>query len=234
MELLLQEENYLQYPHLLGFFYGHGIGTLPDPEKSYQWYKEAAKKNMFIGEYQVAHYYNVGGIRSIPFPDKNKAYQLWKESAKLGSDIAQISIGRCYTYGDGISRDLNRALENLRAVALRGNPGGMFCLGSWYGQNRSNWKEEFEWYQKAAKGGHWEAQLTLGMILLHQHKFHKASFWLQKAAENACLKAERLLASIEQRMKNDNHQAIKLLRRAHIDGDSEAIETLWNILKPRK
>ncbi|KAG9301731.1 hypothetical protein G9A89_003276 [Geosiphon pyriformis] len=221
MELLLQEENYLHYPHLLGFFYGHGIGTLTDSEKSYQWYKEAAKKNMSIGEYQVAYYYDVGNIPSIPIPDHNKAYQLWQESAKLGSDIAQISIGWCYTYGAGISYDLNKGLENLRAVALRGNPGGMFYLASWYGQNRGNWREEFEWCQKAAKGGHWEAQLTLGMILLKKHKFLKASFWLQKAAENACLKAETVLASIEKRFKNDNHQAIKLLRRAHIDGDSE-------------
>lgn len=81
-----------------------------------------------------------------------------------GSAQAQFSVGVLYASGDGVQRDLVKALHWYRSAAEQGDAAAQNNLGVLYATGQGVSQDETEalhWYRKAAAQGHSLAQHNL-------------------------------------------------------------------------
>lgn len=118
----------------LGRMYQEGIGTVPDKDKSAEWYLESAaeKENAYAA-------YLAGKIRlnEEGFKDAVKAIQLFRLAAEQGNDYAEYQLGKLYLSGKEVGRDVNEAIRWLTASAEHGNPYAAQLLNSL--RSNRNW-----------------------------------------------------------------------------------------------
>jgi serine/threonine protein kinase len=83
-----------------------------------------------------------------------EAASLFSQAAQLGDSAAMVELGECYSSGDGVPQDANKALFWLRRAAEAGNSSGMVLLGGMYvlgiDGNDPDEEEAARWFQKAA------------------------------------------------------------------------------------
>ncbi|UZO03879.1 uncharacterized protein OCT59_024280 [Rhizophagus irregularis] len=115
-----------------GYCYFHGIGTKKDLKKAFYWYDKAVNNGNIVAMYNLGHCYKEGlGIKK----DNNKAFELFKQSAEgeypsgitmLGycygeeNMIAQFLLGVMYEYGEGITKDIGKAIYWYKKFSKKG------------------------------------------------------------------------------------------------------------------
>jgi uncharacterized protein len=110
-------------------------------------------------------------------------------TAEAGDAEAQLSLGQMYVNGEGVSKDVVKAVEWFQKAASQGHPKAQFSLGKMYYLGESVPKDAVkavEWYQKAAEQGYANAQFNLGKMYQTgegvQTDLAKAVEWYEKAA----------------------------------------------------
>ena len=91
-----------------------------------------------------------------------------KPLAEHGSVRAQFYLGWCYKYGEGVKKDLAKAVEWLRQAAERGYAPAQNSLGFCYEYGdgvEKDLKKAIEWYTKDAEQGDARAQNNLALCL---------------------------------------------------------------------
>jgi hypothetical protein len=82
------------------------------------------------------------------------AFSLFSQSAQLGDTSAMVELGECYSSGEGVAQDENKALAWFRRAGEAGNLAGMVSLGGMYllgvDGNDPNYEEAAHWFMKAA------------------------------------------------------------------------------------
>ena len=63
--------------------------------------------------------------------DLSRAVELYTEAADHGSLEAQDSLGHSYENGEGVERDMDKALRHFAVAAKGGEPHARFRLGCW-------------------------------------------------------------------------------------------------------
>jgi len=94
--------------------------------------------------------------------------------------------GKMFT-GDGVEKDLVKAVELLRKTAEQGHMKAQYVLGNVYLKGEGVEKSQYtaiDWYEKSAKQGFGPAQSKLGILLLDMKEYGEAKPWLLKAAYN--------------------------------------------------
>ncbi|GLB51667.1 hypothetical protein NBRC110019_07060 [Neptunitalea chrysea] len=122
---------------------------------------------------------------------------LLKEAAKNRVKEAQSNLGKRYFDGDGVSKNVNLAIEWLLKAARQGEVEAQRTLGFVYASGYAvdkNYKKSFYWYAKAAKQGNSFSQSELG----NAYKFgfgvaksdKKAFDWYLRAANQGDVTAQ--------------------------------------------
>jgi TPR repeat protein len=110
----------------------------------------------------LAEYYSIGYISQ---KEPEKAFDLYSKVAEHddveGSDIAKHNLACCYKSGDGVPRDMSRAMSLLEPLASKGLAYSQWLLGMCY-LNIGNADRAIELLTSAADKGNSDAQGCLG------------------------------------------------------------------------
>jgi TPR repeat protein len=109
----------------------------------------------------LAEFYSIGYVSP---KEPETAFSLYSKVAEHdveGSDIAKHNLACCYRNGDGVPRDVSRAMSLLEPLANKGYPFSQWLLGMCY-LNMGNADRAIELFTSAAEKGHSDAQGCLG------------------------------------------------------------------------
>ena len=156
MEQLAENgDRYAQY--FLGKLYRDGGLLIPDNEKAAHWFRRSAASGYEWAEYAL------GKLLESENRMKEAAVQ-YGYAALQKNRYAEYRLAKLYLTGNGVPKDVGRAVELLEGSAKRGNQYAQYTLGKVYlqgfevGQN----KELVEyWLSQAAEQGHAYAQFFL-------------------------------------------------------------------------
>ena len=116
-------------------------------------------------------------------------YQKNIDKARAGDATAQVDVGYAYETGDGVAKDLKKAVSWYRKSADQGHKIGQCNLGICYENGigvEKNPFQAFYWYKKAAEQGYRNAQANLGTCYYNgfgvAKDYNQAFSWYIKAA----------------------------------------------------
>ncbi|PRC94857.1 DUF3857 domain-containing protein [Solimicrobium silvestre] len=206
---------------------------------------------------------NTGGIRSLDiyFPAKNEYKRLqisdadcttgmsafdvnnypmaiaaWQRGAEAGRACSQLEIGLANYYGEGVSKDFDKAFKWLGLSAQQNNPRAISMLGQMYKYGEGvaqDSKKSFEYYSLAAGMGNPYAQLNLGDFYdsgnIVERDYSKSFNLYSSAAEQGVAKAQLNLSYYFQNgtgVQRDAHLAFFWGSRAVVQSYIPAILNL--------
>jgi TPR repeat protein/tRNA A-37 threonylcarbamoyl transferase component Bud32 len=154
---------------LVGRCYHLGAGVTKDPVKAVEWYRKAAEAGQPWAQNNLAACYEGGD--GVP-RDPGEAVRWYEKAAEQGFPLAQINLAGMYLRGDGVPRNRERAAELLAAAHAAGSTKAAeplrdigYELAMDYAEGNGVPRDPvraMEWYCKAGKLGHVEAQYELG------------------------------------------------------------------------
>src|SRR3989344_2113012 len=162
---------------------------------------------------------------------EERSAQLQKQ-ADSGDAGAQFDLGMRYAKGEGVPKDIVKAVEWHQKAAAQGHAKAQFALGFMYNNGIGVPKDAAkaaEWYQKAAAQGNADAQFSLGMAYADGEgvpkNATKAAEWLQKAAAQGDAGLQAMLAEMYYYGKGvpkNAAKAIEWYQKAAAQGHAEA------------
>ena len=112
-----------------------------------------------IASSQGSHAEKIAKIKKA-FPNAfiiiSKEVLEYRKAAEKGDVEAQFKLGLCYERGEGIGKNLNKAVEWYQKAAVQGHAKAQCNLGWCYAKGigvEKNLTKAVEWYQKAAEQG---------------------------------------------------------------------------------
>jgi len=148
-------DRYAQY--FLGKLYRDGGLLVPDNEKAEQWFRCSAASGYDWAEYAL------GKLLESENRMKEAAVQ-YGYAALQKNRYAEYRLAKLCLTGNGVPKDVGRAVELLEASAKRGNQYAQYTLGKIYLQGHEvGQKMELAeyWLSRAAEQGHAYAQFFL-------------------------------------------------------------------------
>jgi TPR repeat protein len=113
--------------------------------------------------------------------------------ALAGDTKAQLRLGLAYEFGDGVEKNVDKAMHWYRSAADRGDPVAQTDLGYFYETGANGPKDPVEaakWYMRAALSGFTRAKFNLGVLYLVgagvQRSSAEAAHWIGEAADDGC------------------------------------------------
>lgn len=130
----------------IGYIYMGNEGNEADPEQSFYWFNESAKKDSNVGWFNLGCCYKNGfGVKK----DSEEAAECFKKAANLGYVDAMVELGDYY---QGVLVDLKKAKSWYQAAAEEGHPVAQNKLGVLYAnEDQPDYQEAIKWYKKAMK-----------------------------------------------------------------------------------
>ena len=113
--------------------------------------KKRMKQNDPEAYYELGDAYNRGRWH-LPQDDR-KAFELFKQSSELGSCRAQYESGYAYYYGEGVEKNVKKAIHHWKLAAIGGHEQARYNLGAIEGNN-GNVERSVKHYIIAARAGH--------------------------------------------------------------------------------
>lgn len=91
----------------------------PDFEQAVYWYKQAARQDHALAQYNLGHQYlnGIGVLQST-----ETAMQWWLKAARLGHPLSQFNVGRAYYLGIGLPGDLKKSKYWFEQAAANQEP----------------------------------------------------------------------------------------------------------------
>jgi len=236
--------------------YEKGIGTKKDYNEAFKWYLKAAKAGVVDSSIKVGDMYKEGIGTKKDYKKAFEWYLKVAElkSYAYTYDIG-IKIGNMYEKGEGVKKNYKLALEwylkvtdshndkeakkavlQIENMYNNGNYNNekdaaniAFSMGRFYVRGPWHYEREkaFEWYMKAAKYGHAEAQAEIASAYesgfgVKQNQ-EKAIKWYTKPANQGSSSAQYSLGEIFYKKKNYK-KAFKWLKLA-VENDSTFMYT---------
>lgn len=145
------------------------------------------------------------GRMAFLFGQYGVAYKAWLPLAELGYAKAQASLAWMYHTGNGVEKDLNKALELYRKAADQGHSIAQNNIGVFYEKGivvPVDEKAAAEWYHKAAEVGYSYAQYNLGTLYAEgrgvEQDIEEAKYWLRIASRQGVNFATEALKKLEE------------------------------------
>lgn len=155
---------------------------------------------------------------------------IWYERAAMNKhNLAQLKLGRDYAEGNGVVKNLQRAVSFFRKAALQGNPVAQGALGILYQSKEFeiNHPKALQFFQLAAAQGNQFAQYKLAAMYELAKGTNKdiprAIYWYEKSDhENSAEKIQQLTQSLEIDLKPSIQSTLKTeSKNEELDIDSE-------------
>jgi len=112
--------------------------------------KKRMKQNDPEAYYELGDAYNRGRWH-LPQDDR-KAFELFKQGSELGSCRAHYESGYAYYYGEGVEKNVKKAIHHWKLAAIGGHEQARYNLGAIEGNN-GNVERSVKHYIIAAKCG---------------------------------------------------------------------------------
>ncbi|KAG0378839.1 hypothetical protein BGX24_002629 [Mortierella sp. AD032] len=129
------------------------------------------------GTFQLTHTNDPQSLDSVKQPTRSPQYYSTLttptdtaqtiDSAKQGNTYAQVALGDMYREGNGVSKDLQAALDWFSKAAEQGDAVAQYKVGTLYNQGEGvsqDFSKAEEWYLRVAKQGYASAQRSLGSL----------------------------------------------------------------------
>ena len=130
--------------------------------------------------------------------DYDAAFAFFKEAAEDGDPAGINGLGACYFQGNGVEKDIAKALELYGQAAELGAPSAQYNLAVLYQKGRHierDTERALHLFEKSAEQGYRLAQLRLADCLKNgtgtEKNLKKALYWYEKAAEQGDVNAQR-------------------------------------------
>jgi len=186
----------------LGEFYNEGKGVNQDSDKAVELYIKSAKN----GSYAAIDKLNElakGGDKRVLDALKEISEKQAKEKME-GEAATQYLLGAQYYEGDGVKKDITKAIECFTKAAELGDASSYYFLAEFYysgeGVKKDN-EKAFEYYLKAAQMGYTEA---IYCVAVHYYNGEgvkqdrgEAVKWYLKAAQQGHADAQYQIGSYQ-------------------------------------
>ena len=150
----------------VGVIYSTGEGVPKDLKNSFYWYEKSAKQGNkdALNALGKIYYYGTGLDR----PNYLKAYENFLEASKKDNANSYYFLGRLYEFGDGVTKNLPKALTNYRTGALAGVPAAQYRYGTFFESGKGGLTESnfaaLKWYEKSANQGYESAKSAVTRV----------------------------------------------------------------------
>lgn len=185
----LQAQMYCAAAYLFGF------GTSKNSDTARHYYIDAAKNGNPIAQYAL-------GMQFLDSRDaRNKKLGLiWiSKAADKQNPKAQLKLGEMYANGTLVAKDPAKSQELMQSAAAQNYAPAMLALGE-LAKQQKQFSDAKTWYTKAADTSNASAQLALGKLLLASdnplRNPQEAATWLEKAAKNGSVEAQKLMENL--------------------------------------
>ncbi|HEX4329850.1 MAG TPA: tetratricopeptide repeat protein [Burkholderiales bacterium] len=166
-----------------------------------------------------------------------KAYRLLLPLADQGNKYAAYAVGELLLDGNGVARDVPRAIPYLRRAAEQEIPVAQERMGAvyYFGLNTArDYAMAAQWFERAARNGYAQAQGNLALMAGQGQGMprdqERARYWLEQAMAqddaNALNTYAGLLMAGSGDLARDDARALALYRRAADLGSAAAMNNL--------
>lgn len=156
----LWREGFTTAAHQLGKVWRDGLCDPPDEKQAEKWFRCAAAAGLDYSQYALGKL--LQGQKRF-----SEAVSWYEKAAMQGNRYAHYRLGKLYLTGDGIPKDVERAVEHLTASAKLGNQYAQYALGKLYLMGRDIPRDEEaarKWLTSSAEQGNRYAQYFLERI----------------------------------------------------------------------
>ena len=231
-------DDKLQYR--IGWMLLHGVGTGKDEAAAREWFEQASKLDNPHVQYQLARM-----IFNDPSstPEQTAQALEWPtKAAEAGQDCAQYALGKIYRDGQGVEKDIQKAVALFTLAATKENSFAAFAHGKLYLAGDAALPRDpaaaLKWLTYAAELGNQFAQYRLGKLVLKgdngiPKNVTAAIRWLAAAAKQENGYAEYALGLVYLKgedVPKDSVKALSLLKRSAGRGNQFAQYRLGKLL----
>ena len=152
------------------------------------------------------------------------------KKALAGDTKAQLRLGIAFEFGQGVDKNVDKAIYWYHIAADRGDPVAQTNLGYLYetgGNGLENPAEAAKWYLRAAVSGFARAKFNLGILYLQgtgvEKSDEEAAHWIGQAADAGCPRAMAALGYLYANGKGvprDPRKASELIQKSAKKNDS--------------
>ena len=156
----LWRDGFTTAAHQLGKVWRDGLCDPPDEKQAEKWFRCAAEAGLDYSQYALGKL--LQGQKRI-----SEAVSWYEKAAAQGNQYAHYRLGKLYLAGDGVPKDVERAVEHLTASAKLGNQYAQYALGKLYLMGRDIPQDEEaarKWLTASAEQGNRYAQFFLERI----------------------------------------------------------------------
>lgn len=193
-----------------GLNYEHGYGVSQNMNKALFWLEKAAENNYQMAYAELGNIYSHGAYVN---KDLEKAFNYYRKGADMGGIESKLNIATFYEKGIATEEDIEKAKALYQEAfdyyydkaVSEDDREAQFKLGFFYfmGLNsidlEQNYIQAAEWYERAAKNGHDNAQNSLGNMyylgLGVEQNYDKAFYWYSQAVKRMSLAAMNNVAT---------------------------------------
>ena len=153
----LWDKGFTSAAYYLGRAYRDGLGILPDDEQTEEWFHCSAAIGDTRSQYVLGRLLQEQGRLS-------EAVAWYERACESGSQYAQYSLGKMYFLGNGVPKDVSKAIQLLMSSANQGNQYAQYVLGKLCLQGKEvekNPEAAEDWLTLSAVQGNAHAQFLL-------------------------------------------------------------------------
>ena len=168
--------------------YGEDMEKLGNYVEAFEFYKKAGELGNSDGLFRAGKFYQEGrnGVE-VNYELVRKYYE---QAVSLNNPKAMNNLANMYVNGEGVAKDIHKAIELYKKAAELGNVTAMENLADryYYGNDiAEDIAEAMKWYKKAGECGSGAAYNTIG-VMYHNGKgvtkdYAEAMKWYRKAAD---------------------------------------------------
>ncbi|MDR2902170.1 MAG: sel1 repeat family protein [Lactobacillales bacterium] len=149
--------------YYIGYLYLNGYGITQNNEKALEYLNKSLKSNYDLPQALMGYLYSEGTI--VP-KDKKLSMELYQKAADQGNISALLNLGVSYYTGDGVTRNVSKAIEYFNKIPIPEKPVVGRYLGDIYSTetNLVNYAKAFSYYFQSAKENDLSAYHALGKM----------------------------------------------------------------------
>lgn len=125
----LWDKGFVSAAYHLGKAYRDGLGVFPDDEKAEEWFRRSAEIGSEDSQYALGKLLRERG-------QTREAASWYERACESGSQYAQYRFGKMCLLGDGVPRNVGKAVRLLTVSAEQGNQYAQYVLGKLYLQGK--------------------------------------------------------------------------------------------------
>ena len=168
--------------------YGEDMEKLGKYAEAFEFYKKAGELGNSDGLFRAGKFYQEG--RNGVEVNYELARKYYEQAVSLNNPKAMNNLANMYVNGEGVAKDIHKAIELYKKAADLGNVIAMnnladkYYYGNYIAEDNA---EAMNWYKKAAEQSNAYAYNTIG-VMYHNGKgvtkdYAEAMKWYRKAAD---------------------------------------------------